>query len=997
MDIFQNQNILHQNRLEPRSTVIPSNVEDTFYYNKEKSDKIIMLTGEYDFRYDDGEWGKLTVPSMWQFHGYGVPRYTNVDYIFPFNPPYVGNHNHVGHYRKKFTVEEKSRRMILHFDGVDSAFVVRINGNYVGMSKGSRLAAEFDVAEFIGVGENTIEIDVYALNDGSYLEAQDMVLASGIFRDVYIICMGAVGLWDYTVKPTLASVTLDLVFDYNADGGYTTAVEIDGQILKKSTTSRMRFDFNIKNPKLWNAETPNLYTLKISVYKGEALVEVHSKKIGLREISISNSMLLINGTPVKLKGVNRHEYVPDNGRAIDYETTKKELLLLKDFNCNAIRCSHYPNNPFFYELANEIGIYVMDECDLEAHGCVNTGDQGYISKDPAWLPAFLDRQKRMYERDKNETCIIIWSVGNEAGKGENIDKCAEYLHSVEIKKPVLYPQDDAQDPKVTDFRQVGYDIVASYEMRNHETGTWFKNGMAPIIATEYAHAMGNSPGLLDKYWECIYKYHTMAGGFVWEFKNHGVKRGEDYLYGSDFGENNHALNFNLDGMCLSDGTPKPSMYELREVFSPAWVEYDNGIVIRNTNDFRNLSYLTIEWSLLENFRKIDGGRVDNINVPAGKFATLDLPYTLPETISSGRKYYVNLDFYDGEKLVSSKQVTLPFAAARKKFIKEKFGYTYENGVITAEDFCVKFEKGVITKFLYKGKDLISSPMAFSFYRKPIDNDGIKGKREKHISAWQKALLCEYEFFSENESFEIKEDELVLKYSGKILPEARFVGFLTELEYHICRGGKITVDIKCKPYGAMPEVLPRIGVVFETDKKYNKAIWFGRGETENYDDRKFSAKFGLYELSVPDMSFHYDRPQDNGNRCDTYFAALADDSDVGILVVGAEKFSFAATDYTMDALVKAEHRSELVKADNNYLYINYRTRGICSASCGPEPDYDNELRPHEFEFAFTVMPFTGVEDAERAAEFDYGFSTKRFSDRYSYTPIQMVRENFESKD
>ncbi len=998
MKNLQNQNVLSINRLSPRSIVIPASEKDIFYSNKERSDRIIMLTGEWDFKYCDGEWGTLTVPSMWQFHGYGTPRYTNADYIFPFNPPYVGTNNPVGHYKRGFNVKKKSKRMILHFDGVDSAFYVYINGKEVGMSKGSRLASEFDIAEYVNEGENLIEVDVYTFCDGSYLESQDMILGSGIFRDVFIILADEVSLWDYTVFPTLNSVSVRCKFDYDGQEGYTAVAEIDGQrISKKLTASDQTFDFTISEPRLWNAETPNLYTLILTLKRGNKVIEVNSKKIGLRTVGTKkNHIFCINGVPVKLKGVNRHEHLPDNGRAIDYETTRAELLLLKRHNVNAIRCSHYPNAPFFYELANELGFYVMDEADLETHGCGITGDQGYLSKTPSWLNAYLDREIRMYERDKNETCIVIWSLGNESGSGENLVKCAEYFRGVDIKKPILYPQDDGQDPKFTDFRQCGYNYPEFMDIRHYETGPWFKGGDTPVVMTEYAHSMGNSPGGLSEYWDRVYLYDDMAGGFVWEFKNLGIKRGEDYCYGNDFGECNHSLNFNLDGLCISDGTPKPSMIELREVLAPTQVKYENGIVLKNTNSFRNLSYLTLKWELLENFRVIDKGVIDSVDLPAGRTAVLDLPYTMPECISAGKKYFVNLTFLDGEALVSQKQVALPYGSAKRKFINENFDCEYENGTVRAKDFSVSFKDGVIASLTKNGKSIIDSKMQFSFYRKPTDNDGIKGKKETITSTWEKSLLSEFCFFPEEEEVEKGDGCLKIIYKGKILPEGKFVGYFTKITYKIYKGGIISVDIHATPYGNMPSILPRIGVVFEMNKSFDKALWFGRGEHENYSDRIASANYGLYELPVEKMSFMYDRPQENGNREDTYFAALTD-KDSGLLVLGAEQFSFTAQDYSMKALCAAEHISELKKADKNYFYINYKMRGIGSASCGVNPKPAYELNPHEFEFAFVLKPYEGIEDAEAMHSLDFGIRSKRFTTEYEYTPIHTVRENFESRD
>ena len=473
MNNIENPKLLNINRLPARSTVCAEG-------------RTISLDGEYDFKFDGGAWGKIQVPSMWQFKGYGIPRYTNTVYPFPFNPPYVGNYNPVGEYKRIFVMDTVTAKTILHFDGVDNAFYVYVNGEMAGFSKGSRLACEFDISSLVKQGENELYIKVYTYSDASYLEAQDMVLASGIFRSVYLIQTDEVSVWDYTIKTTMEQIEVSVDAALQTDW----RVEITAD---NNTVIGTKHTFKIKEPKLWNAEEPNLYKVEIRLYYKDEIRETHTKNVGLREVDIIDGVLCVNKAPIKLKGVNRHEYVPDNGRAIDYRTTKKELMLLKRNNVNAIRCSHYPNNPFFYELCNELGFYVMDEADLETHGCGVTGDQGFLSKSPAWQSAYLDRVKRMYERDKNETCIIIWSVGNECGNGENLVKCAEYLKAAYINKPVLYPQDDGHIPAFTDFRQCGYCPIWALSQMEYETD---KLSSKPVVMTEYAHAMGNGPGAL---------------------------------------------------------------------------------------------------------------------------------------------------------------------------------------------------------------------------------------------------------------------------------------------------------------------------------------------------------------------------------------------------------------------------------------------------------------------------------------------------------------------
>ncbi len=951
MNTIENPGITSISALPARSTILPEG-------------RIISLDGEYDFRYDGGEWGKLKVPSMWQYHGFGVPRYTNVDYPFPFNPPYICVHNPIGEYKKRFNIENLSERTILHFDGVDNAFYVYINGQEAGFAKGSRNAHEFDITDFIHIGENEMYVKVYTYSDASYLEAQDMFLASGIFRSVYLICTDEVSIWDYTIKTTMTEIEVSVNVDLKDNWHIQITVEDE-------TATGKKHIFRPKNPKLWNAEEPNLYEVLIELFHNDELIERHTKKVGLREVDIIDGCLCINKTPIKLKGINRHEYVPDNGRAIDYETTKKELKLLKKYNINAIRCSHYPNNPFFYELCNEMGFYVMDEADLETHGCGVTGDQGFLSKDEKWLSAYLDRAERMYERDKNETCIIIWSVGNECGMGENLVKCAEYLKNRYINKPVLYPQDDSHNPSFTDFRQCGYCPLWVLDQFEYETD---KLCDKPVIMTEYAHAMGNGPGALTDYWEKIYKYKTFAGGFVWEFKNHGFLKNGTYLYGGDFGEANHASNFNLDGFVFSDGTPKPAMEELRFALSPIWCEYENGIKITNTNDF--IAIEKIEWELIENYTVIRTG-TEKISLKPKQCVTLDIK---PDKPQKGAEYRVNIK-YGG----IIKQIELPIGIPANEFKKEAFEYEISEDKIKSGDFEIEFWNGMIAKYTVNDKVLLDTPMKLNFYRKPTDNDGIKGKHEKLTSTWDNALLRYFNFYTESKRFDKYDNEAIFTFKGKCMPEGKFTGYIMQIEYHVYKGGTVLISIMGEPYGNMPQRLPRIGVVFDMPK-CSSVEWYGRGLHENYSDRKQSAPIGLYKSNVSDMSVEYERPQENGNRCDTKFVNIG-----GLSAIGSDVFEFSVHDYSIDSLMKANHKGETEKSDRNYLYIDYINRGLGSASCGPQPEEEYELYPHSFRFAFVLKENDG-----RFENFTYDIKTERLSETYQKKPIAAVKENFDCR-
>ena len=998
MKEIENQKCLHINRLNSRSTVIPADKESVYYYNKQESKNIIMLNGEYDFTYDGTPSGKIDVPSMWQYKGFGKHRYTNVYYPFPLMPPYVGNYNPIGEYERTFVIDDITKKYILHFDGVDNAFYVYINDKMAGFSKGSHCASEFDVTDLLLRGENTLKVVVYTFSDASYLECQDMIWANGIFRDVYLICTEEISIWDYRIIRTCEDVSVKVEVLGDDISSSEIRVRIDGQEQVRKANDENEFLFKINNAQLWNAEEPNLYDLTIELLVNGEVTEIHSKKIGLCEsaIDFKNGMFLVNNTPVRFKGVNRHEYTPDNGRAVTYEQTKRELQLLKNNNFNAIRCSHYINNPYFYELCSELGFYVIDEADLESHGMWILGDQGYLSKDPEWLDAYFDRNERMYERNKNETCIMVWSIGNESGNGPNIEACIEYLRKCEVKKPVLYAQEGDKIPNLIDFCQCGYVPMWAVEEMNYwqRWGKEWKGKGFPVQFTEYAHCMGNSPGILYNYWKYIYEHPTFNGGFIWEFKNHGIKIGDSYYYGGDFDDEPHALNFCMDGLLLSDSTPKPGFYEAAEAMSPVWVDKDDdGIYIINTNDFKDLSYLRIEWEIQEDYDIIQKGELKIDLKPRNRFN-----FEVPEyPQKAGCRYYLNVNSYDGDKKIGSKQIELAKVNKKKKvYYAIPFNYEIKENAIVSDKFKIEFTNGMISYYEADGKVLIKERITPNFYRKPTDNDGIKGKHARMTSQWDNALLKRFDFHAVISSVKTLADEVIFEYKGRMCPEGKYCGFDTTVRYRVFADATVICEIVGQPYGDLPESLPRIGLSIPMDKKFFEVEWFGRGDRENYHDRKHSTHMGLYKNSVEAMSFHYDRPQENGNRCDNRFMNLTDQNN-GLTVFGVDTFDFSIHDYSINDLLKAEHKGELKKADKNYLYIDYKTRGLGNASCGWEPEREHELYSHKFRFVFGITPYESIDKANELIHSEFEVKTEVLSDEYKYIPGTVEKQRFDSAD
>ena len=883
---------------------------------------------------------------------------------------------------------------------MDNAFFVELNGRQIGFSKGSRLVAEFDVSDILQEGMNEIYVKVYTYSDASYLECQDMIFTSGIFRDVYLIQMKDAYIWDYRIQSTMDEIAVKVLINSDsmlhlAEGQHSIRVEVAGMVQEFVTENNEgEVCFKVENPIQWNAEAPFLYDVYITLLENDEPIEVHSKKVGLREAEIIDGLLCVNKKPIRLKGINRHEYVPDNGRAVTYELTRHELEMIKANNINAVRCSHYPNNPYFYEICSELGLYVVDEVDLETHGAGATGDQGYLSKDNSWLSAYLDRAQRTYERDKNETCIIIWSLGNESGRGDNIVKCAEYFRKAEIKKPLLYTSDLPKSPEITDFFQPGYcPMWVMGEILYHQNNSLPQGKKLPILMTEFAHGMGNSPGLLYDYQKFMYENEGFAGGFVWEFKNHGILKDGKYLYGGDFGEANHKLNFCIDGYLFSDGTPKPSWYELKQVFSPIWAEYDNGLKITNTYDYTNLSVLDVFVEILEGYQVVYREKIE-LDIAARCSKTIAIGY---DKFFPGERYRVNITAYDGENCVTEVQVELPYLMTRKKYLGDKFTCKVEKDRVIGENFEIRFENGMIAYYEVDGKVLLNERICPSFYRKPIDNDAVKGRHETVSRAWDGALLKFFDFVVESHNYNLEEDEVIIKYRGKILPEGKFLGFVTTITYKIYKDGLILTELECKPYGKMPEVLSRIGVLIKTDKQYDHVIWYGRGKHENYHDRKYSARFGLYQQNVEDFHVNYERPQDNGNRCDNYFMAVTDDKEEGLLIVGKDTFDFTIHNYSMDALVKAEHIGEIEYSDNNFLYVDYKTRGVGNAACGSAPEEEHELRPHSFRFVYLMGRFKGIDEAKKLNDYDFGSKTESLSGQFVREDIVTERAAFECRE
>lgn len=1008
--LIERQDIYGIKRLEHRSSVIPSKVKDTFKKNRFSSTMIQCLNGDYKFihlekapddeelfkpNYDDSEWDTLSVPSMWQYHGYGKCTYPNIFYHFPFDPPYIRCDNPVGIYRKHFKYNGDGENCILHFSGVMSAFFVYINGEFAGFGKGSRNAAEFDVTELLKKGDNLIAVKVYTWSDASYLENQDMLNANGIFRDVYLIKTAKTYVWDYALITDTEKISAEITVN-NPTENTRVKILCDGkEYMCNVTDGKACAVIYIDNPLLWTAETPNTYCVYIELYQGDELLEVHSKKVGLRTSEVVGNKLLVNGKPIMLKGINRHEHNRKNGMAISDQQIEHELKLIKEFNINAIRCSHYTNHPLFYELATELGIYVMDETDLESHGAGATGDQGALSKMNTWLYSYLYRTKAMIENNKNESCIIIWSIGNEVGQGPNLERCAEYIRSTPYVLPIHQSQDGDKSSSYDNFRKNGYCTLHSMQEE------FYPLEGKPVVLTEYAHGMGNTPGCLEDYWDYMYSHEQYCGGFVWEFKSHGFyaedKDGNSFSkYGGDFdkSELNHWINFTIDGYTQSDITPKPALYELKEAVSPVKVWFEDGkILCRNTNDFRDLSYLTLKWSILEDYTSVSAGEMQMPTIPARSSDILEIP-TLVNQIKPGAVYRADLVFYDGERLVSHKQVELPYISKKIKFAPEKVNLSCktdgEGVIIRGDDFSVTFINGLPHKYQKNGRILFDGGMKFNFFRAVTDNDHFKRSVK---SIWENYYHQGYFFKLTSMTIEEEADGILLKSEGLVTQQGLFGGFKYQNTFKILKDGLILTEIHGVPYGDLHPTFLRIGLYFNIPKELSEVLWYGRGEIENYIDRKMSAPFGLYKSNVTQMNFKYEMPQECGTRTDTRFVSVYD-SKSSLNIIGCDNLIFSYHDFTLENLHSALHSNELKTADSNYLYIDYAMRGLGNHSCGPDPEEHYELHPHDFKFVFAITSNLTEEQMLQLARTDFGVKTEKITERYQPEAIERIIENFD---
>ena len=903
--------------------------------------------------YNVKNWADIKVPGNWQLEGYGKPIYLNNRYPFhpdyPAHPPLVdASNNPVGSYRRTFTVAPNwnAREVYIHFAGVKSAFYIWVNGKKVGYSQGSMTPAEFNLTPFLKKGKNSLAVEVYRWSDGSYLEDQDMWRFSGIFRNVYLYSTPKEHLEDFFVRSPLD--------DRYEDGLLHITAKVrnsSGENLKPATVAAYLYDGNgrlvgngpvataktitdipagtdgiaelsarISRPKHWTAETPNLYTVVLELKDADGKVlEAARSTTGFRTVEIKDGALLVNGVAVKLKGVNIHEHDPFHGRAMDYKWIEKDLKLLKQGNVNTVRMSHYPHDPRYYYLFDKYGMYVLDETNLEAHGMLER--ELLPGSDPRWTNACVNRIARMIARDKNHPSVIIWSLGNEAGYGENFALMASYARTVDPSRPIHYEQMNS---------------VADMISHMYPTPQWLQqlasdpNIHKPIFMCEYDHSMGNSTGGLTAYWDLIDHYKNLIGGCIWDWVDQGLYKKDAngkmfWAYGGDYGDDPNDANFNINGFVSPDRKPHPAYYEVKHVYQYATfkaVDLLHGrIMLHNGYYFKSLNDFDVQWTLTENGKKIQSGVIDNLTTPAGRWAQLQLPIKQPQLVAGG-EYWLNMKLVlKNPAFWATKGYTMAWdqfkvpwavqpALCPGKAIGAPVDVTESGDILTLKGasfgLTISKKNGSLETYTWKGKPLIDGPLQPNFWRAKTDND--KAGWGGSLDAWKNAAA--HRQVTSVTATKNGKSTIVINVAGT-LP----VGQSTwKVIYTVYENGVIRVEQTLTPSGDVPGYLPKVGMSLRLPREYSKMTWYGRGPWENYSDRQTGADVGIYSGQVDSLWTNYIRPQANGNREGVRWVRFTNLNDQGLQVVGQSPLGVSAWPYSLEDLEQARHIDDLPQRD-----------------------------------------------------------------------------------
>ena len=1030
---WENPEIFQINREAPRAT----------FYNYASTDKALAendwknssfyksLNGTWSFYYADSVqarpadfyktdfslkgWDTISVPSNWEMHGFGLPIYTNVVYVFPKNPPFIPhNMNNVGSYKRDFEIPEnwENKTIYLHFAGVSGAMYVYINGVLVGYNEGSKTPAEFNITKHLKSGKNQIAVQVLRWSDASYIEDQDFWRLSGIERDVYLRADNPIAIHDFKVGSDLLNDYKDGAFSLNIELKNTKNVSEQRQLkvelldanqnkvfaetksIEVSTAkSTVLFEDIISNAKPWTAETPNLYTALITLSDSENKeVQATSVKVGFRNIKIKNNQFLVNGKPILIKGVNLHDHDEKTGHVITEDLTLKDLTLMKQNNVNAIRCSHYPKNPFFYALCDKYGFYVIDEANIETHG-MGTTNQGLDKNEEAkkvhpayrddWKAAHLDRTIRMFERDKNHPSIVTWSLGNEAGNGDNFYVTYKWLKEHDTSRPVQY--EGATHYENTDIQAPMYDRIP--QLIEYAEN----NPKRPLILCEYSHAMGNSLGNFKDYWDVIRKYDVLQGVFIWDWVDQGLvsqtEDGQKYWgYGGDFGAAHlqNDANFCLNGVVNPDRTPHPALEELKKVYQNihfSEADFTTGRVkVINEYFFTNLNNFIIDWELFEEGEKIASGNIGVIDVAPGASQILQL--NLPKFDYTKKEYALNI--------YASTNVELPlllkgFLVAKEQFISGTFTPEFKNNtddaiVVSSNQKNVQFKSkavtvsfdiktGMLSELDYGNGNMILKGVQPNFWRATTDND-FGFNMPKHFGVWKEATenqtLISMQLMDGNKFLDLGsiEQDKLLKHNAVSLQMVYALPndmAKTQIDYQIEASGQITVKNSLIDVKADLPNLPRFGNNFIIKNNYNQVNWYGRGPLENYQDRKTSQFIGKYKAPVSELYYPYIRPQENGYRTDIRWVSFTDSTGKGIKITGTNPLSFSAhhqynSDFDAGKTKSQTHTTDIIQRDFVNINMDNEQMGIGGdTSWWTRPLEQYQIKAKNQSYSYSILP------------------------------------------
>ena len=1003
---YEDLNVMHDKTMPARAYYIPASVRmDDLVEHRESSDRFQMLSGEWKFQYynsiydvkesfyekgyDVSEFDHVTVPGVWQMDGYDTHQYTNIRYPFPFDPPYVPQDIPCGAYVHNFEYnrEKKASKAFLNFEGVDSCFYVWVNGAYAGYSQVSHATSEFDVTDLLNEGENTLAVLVLKWCDGSYLEDQDKFRMSGIFRDVYLLKRPEKTIRDYhittDVEKDRVTVKLDMYFSEPVETKVTIEDKYGAVVARGEAAEDGVLELTVLNPVLWNAENPYLYQIILTM-PDEVIVD----RIGFRTIEIRDKVVYFNGEKIKFRGVNRHDSDPETGFVIDVWQIKKDLMLMKQHNFNAIRSSHYPNAPYFYQMCDEYGFMVIDEADIEAHGPFmlyrkEDTDQNRFSRwnekiadDPAWEKAIVDRVRLMVQRDKNRPCIVMWSMGNESAYGCNFEKALAWTKNFDPDRITQYESARYRNYDIT-YDYDNLDLYSRMYPSLQEIEDYLKNdGSKPFLLVEYCHSMGNGPGDFEDYFQMIHKDDRMCGGFVWEWCDHAIAHGTAengktrYYYGGDHGEAIHDGNFCMDGLVYPDRTPHTGLLEYKNVYRPVRVvsyDWKNGqIVLHNYMDFDDLNnYVDIFYEMTQDGITVEKGKLANVVAAPHSDAVVELKLQVPST----GKVYLKLIYrlkkqmpllepghelgFDEIKLANEddrNRQAVKWLEQEKEVGAIDAKENERQVVLQANDFTYVFDKrtGLFEDMQFAGRSYINHPMELNIWRAPTDND-MYIKKEWKKAHYDAAYTRAYRI----EVLQNKHGVFIMEHVAVLADTVQKI-LDVEMTWKINEDGKIEAVIEAVKDKEFPE-LPRFGIRMFLNKKMNEVTYFGMGPQESYRDKHQASCHGLFRSKVAQMHEDYIRPQENGSHYDCDYVEITS-GQYGIAAVSNDSFSFNVSVYTQEELERASHNYELEESDSTVFCMDYAMNGIGSNSCGPDVLDKYRFAEEAFRFQFELIPF-----------------------------------------